>query len=549
MAFSNILFRRLSPFLLAIALFFSSTSSVNAENQRFNDVSIHQSDYAAVEFLAEKNIFRGYDDGRFDLNRVMNRAELMAITARMLDIEPDVNDYQNCFLDVQTQWFAPYICYAKAQNWIEGYGDGNFKPDQKVSSSEAMKIILNPYFSSEIQQQSLSDQLYALERKSLDANQHVVAWFTPYLALAAQKNIEDKIAPSVRNASLEERNVSRGAVADMMYKMLLSREQNWDVYEDYERDSLYLDRGQQNFLSENYPCYRLSNGAPDFLIDYIRNEKGYQNIDRLTRLRPEFWNDLTNLPIYNVEGYCRTATGGHVMSGLTIEQDGSSSQQLVKFDANNTVTNVDSASCNTWTLQLVGELSVDLSPQMDFDSLELDGCFFAKDQSRVYVLEDNEIPSANVDTFVGLDLPYAKDAQDAYFLSQVISGADAASFESLVSTSGPVELGAYAKDQNQVYFFGESMANADPSSFEVLNSPTPPEAWLNTHSVTDIDADLFELIFAKDRNHVYASGLPINNVDPASFELVSDTRGMDKNGNYLLEPTYGDNDTWFLPPA
>ncbi len=549
MSFPLPLFKRLGLFCFALTLFFMTYASAHAADQHFSDVSVGHSDYAAVEYLADQYIFKGYEDGRFDLNRVMSRAELMAVTARMLGIEPDVNTYKNCFFDVQTQWFAPYICYAKEQNWVEGYGNGNFLPGQKVSSSEAMKIILNPYYGNEIQSQSLSDQLYALERKSLSADQHEVSWFTPYLAFAAHANIEDKIAPSVINSVLEERNVTRGAVADMMYKMLLNREQNWEVYEEYERDSFYLERDQQEFLSENYPCYRLSNGAPDFLVDYIRNQKGYQNIDRLTRIQPEFWRDLTKLPFYNVEGYCRTASGGHVMSGLTIERDGSSAQQLVKFDDNGQVISEDTALCNTWTLQLVGELSVDLNPRMDLDTLGLEGCFFAKDQNRVYVLEENEISQADVNSFIGLDLPYAKDGQHVYFLSQIIPGADAASFESLVSTSGPVQLGAYGKDRNRVYFFGEAVDGVDAASFEVLNTPVSPQEWLNNHSVTEIDADLFKLIFAKDNYHVYASGLPISNLDPATFELVDEKHGVDRNGRYLLEPYYGEGDALFLPSA
>lgn len=38
-------------------------------------------------------------------------------------------------------WFYPYVYRAKEEQWINGYGDGSFKPEKSLSRAEASKII------------------------------------------------------------------------------------------------------------------------------------------------------------------------------------------------------------------------------------------------------------------------------------------------------------------------------------------------------------------------------------------------------------------------
>ena len=71
----------------------------------------------------------------------INRAELTKMVVAAI-IQPDEKTFNNCFSDVEDQWFAPYICYAKDKGWVAGYDDGNFKPESQITRVEAMKIIL-----------------------------------------------------------------------------------------------------------------------------------------------------------------------------------------------------------------------------------------------------------------------------------------------------------------------------------------------------------------------------------------------------------------------
>ena len=43
---------------------------------------------------------------------------------------PTLAQFSDCFPDVLKQWYAPFICAAKLQNFISGYLDGNFWPKQ-----------------------------------------------------------------------------------------------------------------------------------------------------------------------------------------------------------------------------------------------------------------------------------------------------------------------------------------------------------------------------------------------------------------------------------
>ena len=118
--------------LFASALLFFSlygASSVEA----FSDVTEGAPNYQAISYWDEKAVFVGYEDDSFRPDISMNRAELIKSVISANEIEFAEEDFKDCFLDVSDEWFAPYICYAKDQEWIEGYSDGNFYPANEIN--------------------------------------------------------------------------------------------------------------------------------------------------------------------------------------------------------------------------------------------------------------------------------------------------------------------------------------------------------------------------------------------------------------------------------
>lgn len=96
-----------------------------------------------IKSLQGKSIIEGYSDGTYKPNNKINRAEFTKIVTGSIG---NVSQDYNCFPDVKTEWYAPYVCTAKKLGIIDGYPDGSFKPDQSITSAEALKITLEATF-------------------------------------------------------------------------------------------------------------------------------------------------------------------------------------------------------------------------------------------------------------------------------------------------------------------------------------------------------------------------------------------------------------------
>jgi hypothetical protein len=62
---------------------------------------------------------------------------------------------------------------AKALNWVQGYGDGYFRPEKSISRAEALKVVLEAF----------EQKINPKSRSSFqDVNKS--AWYSPYIAKA-----------------------------------------------------------------------------------------------------------------------------------------------------------------------------------------------------------------------------------------------------------------------------------------------------------------------------------------------------------------------------
>lgn len=158
--------------------------------QVFSDVGKLHKNYRAVEMLNGMGVVKGYEDGSFKPNTAVNRAELtkMLVVTMVAGGEvPTADTYSNCFPDVKTEWFAPYVCYAKEQGWVSGYPDKTFKPGNPVNRVEAMKIILNAMVPEQFWP-SPTDAELALDMPT-DAESG--AWYHQFLLFSVAKQLLD----------------------------------------------------------------------------------------------------------------------------------------------------------------------------------------------------------------------------------------------------------------------------------------------------------------------------------------------------------------------
>ena len=106
----------------------------------FSDVSADKWYNNAVSTLSNMGVIGGYADGTFRPDAPISRAEFAKIAVSFT--QNNGSAVYNYFTDVKTtDWFATYVTAAKDAGLIEGYSDGSFKPESKITRAEACAIV------------------------------------------------------------------------------------------------------------------------------------------------------------------------------------------------------------------------------------------------------------------------------------------------------------------------------------------------------------------------------------------------------------------------
>ncbi|MBQ3427537.1 MAG: S-layer homology domain-containing protein [Clostridia bacterium] len=96
-----------------------------------------------ISYLASYKIIEGYTDGTFKPDASISRAEFLAMCTRFYELFDKVNvSKKNSFADVTvSHWAESYVNSAVAMEWINGYADGTFKPDNNITRAEVVAIV------------------------------------------------------------------------------------------------------------------------------------------------------------------------------------------------------------------------------------------------------------------------------------------------------------------------------------------------------------------------------------------------------------------------
>ncbi len=175
----------------------------------FSDVSTSYPYYEAINYLQENEIVQGYDDGTFQPDKFVNRAEALKIILLGSDIlVPEIQE-QDIFPDVlYSTWFAKYVAKAKNLGIVSGDGDtGLFRPGDTVNLAEILKILLN---TNQIETDYPSSNPYA----DVPAD----AWFAPFFNYAASISL---LPQSSTEPVYPATQVTRGLMAELMYQLIL----------------------------------------------------------------------------------------------------------------------------------------------------------------------------------------------------------------------------------------------------------------------------------------------------------------------------------------
>ncbi|WP_068455469.1 S-layer homology domain-containing protein [Aedoeadaptatus pacaensis] len=91
----------------------------------------------AISYMSKLGMVKGYPDGNFMPRAAITRAEFAAMATRFADISAG----SKTFTDVsQDHWAYDVIQKAAEAGWISGYPDGSFKPDQPITRAEVVAI-------------------------------------------------------------------------------------------------------------------------------------------------------------------------------------------------------------------------------------------------------------------------------------------------------------------------------------------------------------------------------------------------------------------------
>lgn len=96
----------------------------------------------AVLALASNGIINGYEDGTFQPEANITRAEMVAIIARIINLTTVQGTSSTAFTDLGDSWNKDQIEAAAKAGIINGVGEGSFAPDKNSTRAEALTILL-----------------------------------------------------------------------------------------------------------------------------------------------------------------------------------------------------------------------------------------------------------------------------------------------------------------------------------------------------------------------------------------------------------------------
>ena len=184
----------------------------------------------AVNMLTALGVIEGYEDGSFNPDGVVTRAEMAKMIFVVRNNTIDDSAYENNtskLTDINSHWAKGYIKFCESQGIIAGYGNNTFRPDDTVTGVEAAKMLL-----------VLAG--YDADKAGLTGT----AWATNTLRYAGSAGILDDV-----NSGLES-GLPRQYAAQMIYNTLDTNRVKWS--NDSESFDDILNGGAKETVGKAY---------------------------------------------------------------------------------------------------------------------------------------------------------------------------------------------------------------------------------------------------------------------------------------------------------
>ncbi|GEM_PF-5139682 len=174
----------------------------------FSDVPETYKHTFAVQALKDAGIVSGYPDGTFKPDQTVSRSEAVAIILKAAGITAEKTSAKLPFTDVpETAWYFPMIQKGVALEKLKGYPDKTFRPDNPVTLPEALAMTVS-FYRVGVKKVDVGEVIYG----GLD----VKAWYAKQAQFAKNKNL---IEPDENGYIDAVKPLTRGELAELIYRM------------------------------------------------------------------------------------------------------------------------------------------------------------------------------------------------------------------------------------------------------------------------------------------------------------------------------------------
>ncbi|OME77628.1 hypothetical protein BK120_25470, partial [Paenibacillus sp. FSL A5-0031] len=179
----------------------------------FSDVAAHWAK-TSINDLASRLIINGSDEQRFLPDNEITRAEFTAIMIRALGLSSAAKSVS--FTDIsEKDWYHSAAQIAYSYGLVDGYSDGSFKPNEKITRQEAMVIL-----SRAMKLADLYNKLGNVQQQNLlhgfKDNTKIAAWARQAAALTIQFGVIGGY-----NGELQpQKNITRAETATIIQRLL-----------------------------------------------------------------------------------------------------------------------------------------------------------------------------------------------------------------------------------------------------------------------------------------------------------------------------------------
>lgn len=154
-------------------------SVIPAEARFFPDVAFDHPYFEAIAAMEGRGILQGFGDGSFGPEQKISRAAALKVILLGAGVEITGVATESPFPDVPMgEWYAPIAKKGRELGVVKGDGVGNFVPSRQVSRSEALAMLFR----------TNGDTLETPEEKPF-SDVSLDAWYAPHFAIAKKTGL------------------------------------------------------------------------------------------------------------------------------------------------------------------------------------------------------------------------------------------------------------------------------------------------------------------------------------------------------------------------